>query len=207
MKSDIKSVLLRSLDELSDGGYSIGVGFQGLEPHFVKSTYSSDWVERYIERNFIQQDPTIQFGLSRSAYSTWEGLEKMYPASKSFFGEARRFGLLRGNTLSICVRGQVSILSCSGAHWGDAELRTASAALYGLAVLTADTDSNKYDPLSPREKEVLNFMATGSKDQEIADTLKIKVETVRARRRSAFHATNTTTIGQLMSEVIKKDLI
>jgi len=207
MKSDIKSFLLRSLDELSDGGYSVGVGFQGLEPHFVKSTYSSDWVERYIEQNFIKQDPTIQFGLSRSAHATWESLEQMYPDSKSFFSEARKFGLLQGNTLSICVSGQVSILSCSGSHWDDTELRTASAALYGLAVLAAATDSDKFDPLSHREKEVLNLMATGSKDQEIADILNIKVETVRARRRSAFLATNTTTIGQLMSEVIKKNLI
>ncbi|AZV77917.1 LuxR family transcriptional regulator [Parasedimentitalea marina] len=207
MKSDIKSFLFRTLEELSDGGYSVGVGFQGVEPHFVKSTYSSDWVERYIEQNFIKQDPTIQFGLSRSAYATWEDLEKLYPDSKGFFAEARAFGLLRGNTLSVCVRGQVSILSCSGAHWDDAVLRTASAALYGLAVLVADVDTNKYDPLSPREKEVLNLMTTGSKDQEIANILKIKVETVRARRRSAFLATNTTTIGQLMSEVIKKDLI
>ncbi|MVO16822.1 helix-turn-helix transcriptional regulator [Parasedimentitalea huanghaiensis] len=207
MKSDIQGVLLRSLETITDGGYSVGVGFQGVEPHFVKSTYSEAWVERYISQRFIQIDPTIQFGLSKTGHFTWAELEAQFPDSKTFFTEARKYGLVKGNTLSIRVEGQVSILSGSGPAWQDQELKIASATLHALAVLAANPNSQNTVLLPDRVKDVLYLMADGVKDKAIADILGIKVETVRARRRSAFQATETVTIAQLMSKVIKNGLI
>lgn len=207
MKSDIQGVLLRSLGEISENGYSVGVGFNGREPYFVRSTYEGDWVEHYIANNLILKDPTIQFGLSKAGHTTWQNLEREFPDSIDFFSEARRFGLSKGNTLSVCIQGQVSILSCSGEPWGKNDLCIAKAALLALAVLAADPNVKKCDPLAEREKDVIYLMADGWKDQRIADHLELKVESVRARRRSAFQATGTTTIAQLISKVIKNDLI
>lgn len=203
----MQRILLGTFAGLSDNGYSAGVGFQGLEPRFVSSTYARPWVDHYVEKLYIQQDPTIKFGLHRTGHVTWEKLERAYPESKSFFSDARRFGLLEGNTLSIRVSGQVSILSCSGSTWGADEIRQASASLHALTVLQADPEGQKPVELTEKVKDVLRLMCGGAKDQEISETLNVKVETVRARRRAAFQATETSTIAQLISEVIKNGLI
>lgn len=207
MRNDIESCLLGTLSALSDKGFSVGVGFKGAEPHWVRSTYSRAWVDNYVDRRYIQRDPTIQFGLSKTGHITWAQLARIYPDTGDFFDDAKAFGLQGGNTLSIRGPGGVSVLSCSGAHWGSDEVKLASAALHGLAVLHSVPASGQNVELEEREKDVIRLMCSGSQDREISEILGIKIETVRARRRKAMQATETSTIAQLISEVIKRGLI
>jgi LuxR family transcriptional regulator, quorum-sensing system regulator SdiA len=207
MRSDMQKTLLETIGSLSECGYSAGIGFRGLEPAFVTATYARPWVDNYVEKLYIQQDPTIKFGLSRTGHITWDKLERAYPDSSDFFSDARGFGLVHGNTLSIRAVGQISILSCSGPAWDAGEVKRASASLHALAVLHAFPDTGKAIELTDRVKDVLRLMCGGAKDQEISELLNVKIETVRARRRAAFQATETSTIAQLISEVIKNGLI
>lgn len=207
MAEELQNSLFKVLSNLSEVGYSVGLGFIGFEPHYVKSTYSKAWVARYVERLFIQTDPTVQFGLSRTGHVTWKQLQELYPESKTFFDEAAHFGLRHGNTLSLRIDGQISVLSCSGSPWSEQELRMADAALRGLAVLLSKPREGGDFGLPERVKDVLALMVSGARDQEIAEILSIKIETVRARRQLAFQLTNTRTIAQLISEVIKNGLI
>ena len=205
MRSDIRGILLRSLDEISENGYSIGVGFNGVEPVFVHSTYSKDWVDRYVDQSYLLVDPTIQYGLSSTGWATWKELERLFPASKTFFEDAAAFGLNHGNTLAISADGRVSVLSCSGPEWRGEDLRIARAALYALHALEFEP-SNAITLTAP-VKDVLRMMCNGCKDQEIADNLGVKLETVRARRRTAMQALEAKTSAQLISQVIKFGLI
>lgn len=207
MKSDIESALLGTLTKLSEAGFSIGVGFRGAEPHWVRATYSRAWVDNYVAKSYIQIDPTIQFGLTQTGHITWSQLGRRHPETESFFGDAKGYGLKDGNTLSIRSSGGISILSCSGPKWQDDEIKRASAALHGLAALHSTPENMQGVALNEREKDVLRLMCSGLKDQDIADVLGVKVETVRARRRKAMQATDTSTIAQLISEVTKKSLI
>jgi LuxR family transcriptional regulator len=207
MRSDIEGALLGTLAALSEKGFSVGVGFKGAEPHWVRSTYARSWVDNYVAKRYIQLDPTIRFGLSRTGHITWSRLERIYPGTAGFFEDARGYGLFGGNTLAIRAAGGISVLSCSGAGWGSDEVKLASAALHGLAALHAKPSADKSLELNEREQDVLRLMCGGSKDQEISEALGIKIETVRARRRRAMHATEATTVAQLVSEVIKNGLI
>lgn len=205
MRSDIRGVLLRSLDQLSECGYSIGVGFDGVEPVFVHSTYSQRWIDRYVDQGYLLIDPTIQFGLSSTGQATWKELERLFPSSRVFFEDAASYGLHRGNTLAISSDGRVSVLSCSGPEWSKEDLRIARTALHALHAL-------EYEPSNPVTltepvKDVLRLMCGGCKDQEIADRLGVKLETVRARRRTALQALEAKTSAQLISQVIKFKLI
>lgn len=205
MRNDIRGILLRSLDKISESGYSIGVGFDGVEPVFVHSTYAKRWVDRYVDQAYLLSDPTIQFGLSSTGWVTWKELERLFPSSKAFFEDAATYGLHHGNTLAISADGRISVLSCSGPEWSAEELRIARAALYALHALEFEP-SNAITLTAP-VKDVLRMMCSGCKDQEIAENLGVKLETVRARRRTAMQALEAKTSAQLISQVIKFGLI
>ncbi len=207
MRNDIESFLLGSLAGLSENGFSIGVGFRGAEPHWVRATYSRAWVDNYVAKLYIQIDPTIQFGLSRTGHITWSQLERRQPETAAFFADAKNYGLTGGNTLAIRGTGGISIISCSGKKWTHEEIKQASAALHGLAALHSAPAELQPVDLNEREKDVLRLMCSGLKDQEISEVLGVKIETVRARRRKAMQATETSTIAQLISEVTKRGLV
>lgn len=205
MRSDIRGILLRSLEQLSESGYSIGIGFNGVEPVFVHSTYNQRWIDRYVDQGYLMTDPTVQFGLSSTGEATWKELERLFPSSRAFFDDAANYGLRHGNTLAIRADGRVSILSCSGPEWNSDDLRVARAALHALHALEYEPDSPI--TLSAPIKDVLRLMCSGCKDQEVADRLGVKLETVRARRRTAMLALEAKTSAQLISQVIKFGLI
>lgn len=207
MTSNIEDALFYTLNKISEAGYSFGLGFVGLEPSFVKTTYDETWVEHYLKSGYIKKDPTIKFGHARTGHVTWKQLQHLYPDSKDFFEDAVEHGLVEGNTLSMRVEGQVCLLSCSGKPWGDLERREAKACLSALGVLKASPKQTKSFDIPERVLEVLRLMSGGAKDQEIASLLGVKIETVRARRKSAFNLTSTSTTSQLISEVIKAGAI
>lgn len=205
MINDIAGVHLRTLENISERGFSLGVGFDGADLAFLKSTYSPEWQERYVSQRYFNVDPTIKFGLTSTGVTTWDDLKVRYPCSERFFRDAARHGLTQGNTLAVHVDGQVSIMSCSGPRWTEEEQRLAKASLY--AVHSLHHRDTRHHSISKQAQDVLRLMCEGFKDQEIAKKLGVKLETVRQRRRGAMQATEATSTAQLISLVIKFGLI
>lgn len=54
------------------------------------------------------------------------------------------------------------------------------------------------DKLTPREQEVLERIANGRLNKQIADDLKISIKTVEAHRASIMDKTNSGTVADLM---------
>ncbi|MFV1933204.1 autoinducer binding domain-containing protein [Phaeobacter gallaeciensis] len=196
---------MRTLEAISTNGFSLGVGFDGAEPVFMKSTYSREWIDHYLVQRYFDLDPTIHFGKTATGFTTWDELRLHYPNSNKFFDDAARFGLSEGNTLSIHVDGQVSILSCSGPRWKDTERRLAKAALYTIHAIH-HRDSSRF-VIKEKSKDVIRLMCAGCQDREIAERLGVKLETVRQRRQTAMQALEATSTAQLISLVIKYGLI
>ncbi len=202
MINDTKSVLLKTLSNLSTHGFSAGIDFKDRAPRWAHSAYSQPWIDSYVDHQLIKSDPTVTHGEKYSGHWTWDELAEIYP-SATVFEAAAKFGLENGNTLSMRVNGAVLIASCSGAKWDKGELAQARAALSGLYYL--HTESPSQTPVTPRSLDVLRLMCDGLRDQDIADKLGVKLETVRKRRTLALTSTETTTAPQCIRLLIKND--
>ena len=71
----------------------------------------------------------------------------------------------------------------------------------------ADVQDENPDKLTPREREVLQLIAEGYKNKEIADILKISVKTVRAHRTNIMQKLDLHSQGELIRYAIQKKII
>ncbi len=204
MISNIKDRLLSELSALSDGGFSVGIGFRGCIPHWAYSNYPELWQKTYIEQGYLEQDPTITHGNENSGYFTWKELSELYPGSP-VWDAARGFGLGVGSTISVQISGVRTIASFSGPAFSATDLARAKASVFGLHGLFAPEDQGIVLP--GKVVEVLKLMARGFRDKEIAERLSLKIESIRRRRLVAHQVTGTRTIPELMSLVTKNGLI
>ncbi|UWQ93016.1 LuxR family transcriptional regulator [Rhodobacteraceae bacterium M382] len=196
----MEPIFFSVLSGLSDQGFSIGVGFSNNEPKWVHSTYAKEWVDTYVEKRFLNFDPTIIHGQKRCGHFTWSELDAKYP-DNPVFREAAKFGLSEGNTLSLNICGSRTIVSCAGRKWNADDVRKAKAAASALHCLQA---SEPYPVVATdKELDVLDLMASGLHDREISERLGIKLESVRMRRRRVYEKTGTTSPASVISFAIK----
>jgi len=200
MISDTKDQLLAVLSNLSSSGFAIGVGFEEFKPLWAHSTYAENWQDYYLSNELFKEDPTITHGTQHTGHFTWAELSKMYP-KQSALRKAKRFGLTKGNTISKRVNGVVTIVSLSGPKLVGNDLKLAECATLGLHGLFAPT----FEPFdfSDSEIQVLRLLAKGKRDSEIAHLLGVKIETIRKRRTKLYATTNTQSIAELLSLVVK----
>jgi RNA polymerase sigma factor (sigma-70 family) len=71
----------------------------------------------------------------------------------------------------------------------------------------ADVKDENPDKLTPREREVLQLIAEGYKNKEIAEILKISVKTVRAHRTNIMQKLDLHSQGELIRYAIQKKII
>jgi two-component system response regulator NreC len=66
---------------------------------------------------------------------------------------------------------------------------------------------DSYDLLSTREKEILQLLASGKSNKEIADLLCVSVATVATHRDNIFHKLNLHSLAELILYAVRKGLI
>jgi len=66
---------------------------------------------------------------------------------------------------------------------------------------------DSYDLLSTREKEILQLLASGKNNREIADQLFISVSTVETHRNNIFQKLNLHNLAELILYAVRKGLI
>lgn len=71
----------------------------------------------------------------------------------------------------------------------------------------ADIEEKKPDQLTPREREVLQLIAEGYSNREIADILKISIKTVQAHRNNLMQKLNLNSQGELTKYAVQKKII
>ena len=76
-----------------------------------------------------------------------------------------------------------------------------------IGTIQNDTDEPDTDPLSDREKEVLICLSKGLKNNEIADTLNISVNTVITHRKNIVRKTGIKSVAALTVYAILNNLI
>ena len=174
---------------------------------FGAGTYSQEWVDRYVERDYLRMDPVILGSFQRFHPVNWKDLDWSSKAAKAFLLESISYGV--GNQgLSIPVRGpngQFALFtvnhSCSDEDWADfrdqhqRDLILISHQMNEKA-LEFDTGFDLTKPsLSPRELSAMTLLAKGFSRSQAASNLAISEHTLRVYVEGARHklgALNTT---------------
>lgn len=171
-------------------------------------TYSDEWVERYLEQEYLRIDPVILGCYQRFHPVDWKRLDWSSKAARSFQAEAIEFGV--GNQgFSIPMRGpngQYALFTASH-RCTDDEWASFTKKHRRQLILLAHFFNQKaleFEPnrvpeaartLSPRETDAMTFLAMGFNRAQAANTMAISEHTLRVYIESArfkLGAINTT---------------
>lgn len=191
-----------------------------VEPQVVFGDAPAEWVQRYLERDYGQIDPTIPLTFQTRQAFTWRAAEARNRTKevRSFFGEARE--LFAADSFIVPVWGPcgelsvVNLLNAEPIEMPEEE----RAMLRGLCSLYASLSLALLEPQPPgpdkepkplgrRELQCLYWMSMGKHDQEIALILGISPLTVRSYIDGARDKLGATSRPELIRKAITLGLL
>lgn len=217
---DIEFAILAVRDHLGVDHVSYNSSFVGAAPTvkpYVKMTYPSDWVKRYVLMDYAACDPVLKRGFSTNSVFQWSDLVLSNEQERHMIRDAGRHGI-GPHGLSIPVtsklghRGLFSV-SSSGqlSAWNrfrSSNLKTMiSTANQIHRRVLAEEFGEKDIHLSPREMECLRWAAQGKEAHDISIILNISVHTVRDYLKSARFKLDSATITQAVSKAVQQGVI
>jgi DNA-binding CsgD family transcriptional regulator len=183
-------------------------------------TYDSEWVKRYIERDYFRIDPIVQNGRSGFLPLDWSEVDHESWEAKKFFDEADKYAVGRhGMTLPIRgPGGERALLSltsnASCAEWNkfrltymrdfqflahilhDRVMRLSGLRLSGIKIA-----------LSSREKECIQLAASGFAPKQIAGRLSLSPGAVRLYLQSARNKLECANLNQAIAKATSLEII
>lgn len=175
---------------------------------FGAGTYPSDWIDRYIERDYLRMDPVIFGCFQRFTPVNWKDLDWSSKAAQEMWRDAMGFGL--GNQgYTIPVRGpngQFALFTLNtttdDGGWAEFIDRHAADLMifaheFNKKALELETggEGAPTPSLSPRELAAMRCLARGMSRGQAAADMGISEHTLRVYIESARHklgALNTT---------------
>ena len=175
---------------------------------FGCGTYSSEWVDRYLEMDYLRMDPVIFGCLQRFHPVDWKQLDWSSKAARAFYIDAVRYGVgNQGYTMPIRgPKGQFALFTasdtCSDERWSAFVAHNAR----DLIIIAHEFNKKALEfekrnvglpgpTLSPRELSAMTFLAKGFSRAQAAGELNISEHTLRVYIEAARHklgALNTT---------------
>jgi len=165
----------------------------------IYSTYPDDWLEEYERRSYAAIDPVLLAAASRNHAFTWAELERtsVYSDAQKRFMQAATADAGLHSGIGVPIHGQRMLqagvgLASSTPHDGAEaacdlvgafcnQFYIAFKRLYAHAQVSSETRT-----LSPKEREILTWVAAGKTDDDIASILGISRNTVDTHMRSIF---------------------
>ena len=169
------------------------------EPVIV-STYSTEWVNRYLTNGYAAIDPVVQTGLNSVIPFSWGTRAQnstLGKESQRLMNEATVFGIKHGFTVPIHgARGELAALSIAIPDKEGEALARIDAYCHRIHLMALHFHAHMGDRilsegaprrvrLSPREVECLLWTSQGKTNWEIAGILAISENTVREYIKSA----------------------
>ena len=175
---------------------------------FGAGTYSQEWVDRYLEMNYLRMDPVIYGCLQRFHPVDWKQLDWTTKPAREFLKEAISYGVgNQGYTIPLRgPSGQFALFTVSDKR-SDAEWENfVRAQAHDLVTVAHEfneralhfelgPDGLAPPTLSPRELSAMTLLAKGASRSKAAEELQISEHTLRVYIESARHklgAMNTT---------------
>jgi LuxR family transcriptional regulator, quorum-sensing system regulator BjaR1 len=156
-----------------------------------------EYINRYVEQNYFIRDPVIaELRRNLNPYS-WSDIREKRDLKKSekiIMDEARDFGARDGFTIPIVtLSGSVSLFCPCGLEPDLSERARAALEIIGIyshhalkrALVQKQREDAARPSLTPREREIMQWVAVGKTDEEIADILSISTTTVTSHVENA----------------------
>ncbi len=192
----------------------------GAGDQYGCGTYSPEWVQRYLEKEYLRIDPVIQGCYQRFHPVDWKRLDWSSKAARGFQKEAIAHGI--GNQgFSVPVRGpngQFALYTVS--HNCDDDIWAAFtetnrrdliliAHYFNQKALDFEPDRKPEpaQPLSPREVDALTLLAMGYSRAQVAETLNISEHTLRVYIESARFKLGAMNTVHAVARALSRGLI
>ena len=174
---------------------------------YVAGTYSEEWVDRYIEKDYVRIDPVVTGCFQRFDPVNWKQLDWSKKLARDFMQEAIKYGVgTQGYTVPIRgPNGQFAIFtvnhSVSDDEWANfieahkSDLILIAHAFNERALVFEDVNAMGKPSLSPRELSAMTLLAKGLSRAQASDSMTISEHTLRVYIEAARHklgAINTT---------------
>lgn len=181
--------------------------------------YPDEWQTRYVKQGFQNKDPALHVASRSIAPVDWRRLREE-ASFKTIFRAAHDFGIAEQG-LTIPVRGpygEVGLFSvtrnCSDREWDLLKpkilggLQSAAVHLHDNVMRShAMTRELSQPMLSAREVEILQWVAAGKSQQDVADILSISNRTVEVHLRSSRNKLGALTTPQAVGRAVGLGLI
>ncbi len=184
----------------------------------VCMTWPEEWSQRYVQRDYMHNDPAVLHAAQSSGPYTWSEALQSGSYSKAqirIVHEGSEFGMTEGFV--------IPILSFTGGPGGVAlsgykvELPVRARAELQFAGIYAHAKARSLRPrrskssqspgLSPRERECLHWVAAGKSDWAIAAILSISHSTAHQMVEQAKRKLGVPTRVQAVVEAIRRGII
>jgi DNA-binding CsgD family transcriptional regulator len=221
---DIEQVVHELRDVLQQSGpvehlvyHSSKIGLRPSVDPYIKLTYPSRWIKRYLVRGYIHVDPVIRAGFERRLPFDWTELTIETPEEQVFFLDAVQHGV--GTVgLSIPVinrerhRGLFTVSGeCDQQKWESwwrpkiSTLVEIGNHLHRTAV--GDVLAPQGPRMRPRSVEALGWMSQGKTMSETGIIMGISPNTVRAYLQHARFALGVSNTNQAVRVAVEQGLI
>ena len=187
---------------------------------FGAGTYDQEWVDRYVEKDYLRVDPVILGCFQRFHPVDWKQLDWSTKASKAFFKEAIKYGV--GNQgLTIPIRGpqgQFALFTashtCSDDVWAAFRERNERDLIlvaheFNKKALEFEhgSESDTVSGLSPRELSAMTYIAKGLSRAQAADQMQISEHTLRVYIEAARHKLGALNTTHAVARALSRGLI
>ncbi len=185
---------------------------------YLRTTYSPEWVSRYVLKGYVNVDPVASMGFQRSLPFDWSEIEAT-PEAAELMLDSQNYGLgSNGYSIPVIDRsGRRSLLSlnsdlseCAWTEMTEANKQDWAELAHLLHRKAIGEIYGEHDPapqLGPRELECLRWASQGKDHKDIAIILQISEHTARSYLKSARHKLDCANISQAVSKAIKLRMI
>jgi DNA-binding CsgD family transcriptional regulator len=160
------------------------------EDGVVLNTRPREYIDRYCEKNYVARDPAVsQLRRSLSPFS-WGDMRSrgdLNKTERTIIDEARDFGACEGFIVPIVtLSGSMALFSPWGREPDLSQRARAAIEMIGVyshhalrrCLIQNEREDAVHTPLTPREREIMQWVAVGKTDEEIAGILNIGMTTV-----------------------------
>jgi LuxR family quorum sensing-dependent transcriptional regulator len=186
--------------------------------HVLLCDWPHDWLERYVERNYVDFDPLVRYMRNKPSKVTWSDAAaqiKLDRGTPNVFCDAGAFKLNDGFAMPlITLEGEVVMVSLGGERVDldehaikIVELAATYAIGRAIQLATEHKTIEHRRELTPREKECMRWAAAGKSEWEISQILGISEHTSEKHLLNAKAKLGASNRVQAIAEAIRHGYI